>query len=191
VLRDPVTAWRELAQVWNLKAPEGDPCETLQRDHLHCFSREMTLEMVRQLGRPGILTLDAAAGQPAYAVLTSLGDTTATLRMGGVEQKVPLATLAQRWQGEFATYWKAPPGYAGRMADDATGPAVDWVAAKLAMTKGAMPRKSPRLDAALKAEVRAFQLAQGLPADGRPGPLTYMHLNRAMGVDEPRLRIEP
>jgi general secretion pathway protein A len=34
----------------------------------------------------------------------------------------------------------------------------------------------------------AFQLAQGLPADGRPGPLTFMQLNRVAEVDEPRLQ---
>ncbi|MDB5958302.1 peptidoglycan-binding domain-containing protein, partial [Ramlibacter sp.] len=50
---------------------------------------------------------------------------------------------------------------------------------------------APRLGPALRAEVRAFQLAQGLPADGRPGPLTYMQLNRVSGVDEPRMRTEP
>ena len=43
----------------------------------------------------------------------------------------------------------------------------------------------------LRARVRAFQRAQGLPADGYPGPLTLMQLNRASGVDEPRLRTEP
>ena len=47
------------------------------------------------------------------------------------------------------------------------------------------------LDRALRTEVKAFQLAQGLPPDGRPGPLTYMQLNRATGIDEPRLRTEP
>ena len=49
----------------------------------------------------------------------------------------------------------------------------------------------PIQNAALKARVRAFQLAQGLPADGLLGPLTFMQLNRAGGVDEPVLRTGP
>jgi general secretion pathway protein A len=36
--------------------------------------------------------------------------------------------------------------------------------------------------------VRQFQLTQGLKVDGLVGPLTYMHLNRVAGVDEPQLR---
>jgi general secretion pathway protein A len=66
------------------------------------------------------------------------------------------------------------------------------VASRLALARGdAPPAGQPRLDAALKADVRAFQLAQGLPVDGRPGPLTYMQLNRAAGIAEPRLRTDP
>ena len=49
----------------------------------------------------------------------------------------------------------------------------------------------PTRVASLRARLRAFQLAQGLPADGRLGPMTFMQLNRTAGVEEPRLRIEP
>jgi general secretion pathway protein A len=57
--------------------------------------------------------------------------------------------------------------------------------------KGTAAPAAPTLTPALRAELKAFQLAHGLPPDGRPGPLTYMQLNRASGVDEPRLRTEP
>ena len=36
-------------------------------------------------------------------------------------------------------------------------------------------------------QVQSFQTAQGLKADGIAGPTTFMLLNRATGVDEPRL----
>ena len=41
--------------------------------------------------------------------------------------------------------------------------------------------------ASLRQRIAAFQAAEGLPADGMAGPRTLMHLNRATGVDEPRL----
>lgn len=192
LLRDEKLAWRELAQAWKLAAPEGEPCEALAREQVFCFSRNLSLATIRQLGRPGIVTLDAATGQPSYAVLSGLTDETATLTAAGTQQTVTLVALAQRWQGDFATLWRAPPGYRDRAPDGYRGPAIDWIAQRLATMKGApAPAPNARLDAALRSEVRAFQLAQGLPADGRPGPLTYMQLNRVSGVDEPRLRTEP
>jgi general secretion pathway protein A len=45
----------------------------------------------------------------------------------------------------------------------------------------------PVPDEALKARVQAFQKANGLPGGGLPGPMTLMLINRAIGVDEPRL----
>jgi general secretion pathway protein A len=41
--------------------------------------------------------------------------------------------------------------------------------------------------AALRASVQAFQRAHGLTGGGVAGPVTLMLVNRATGVDEPRL----
>ncbi|HEX2545094.1 MAG TPA: AAA family ATPase [Ramlibacter sp.] len=192
LLRDENAAWRELAQMWQLPLGEGDPCTALAQAQVHCFTRTLSLPVIRQLGRPGIVTLDAQSGKPSYAILAGLTDQTATLRADGSEQTVTLAALAERWQGEFATLWRAPVGYRETPRDGQGGPAVEWVATRLAAAKGApAPVVKARLDATLRADLRAFQLAQGLPADGLPGPLTYMQLNRASGVTEPRLRTEP
>ncbi|MCD6078720.1 MAG: Peptidoglycan-binding domain 1 [Ramlibacter sp.] len=192
LLRDPQQAWRELAQAWKLPVAEGDACEALAREQVMCFTRPMDLSVIRQLARPGIVTLDAATGQPSYAILAALTDQTATLRAAGTEQTVTLAALAQRWQGDFGTLWRAPAGYREMARDGEKGPLVDWVAHRLASAAGSVPpQHAAVLDPALRAQVRSFQRAQGLPADGLPGPLTLMQLNRASGVDEPRLRTEP
>ncbi|HSH91157.1 MAG TPA: AAA family ATPase [Ramlibacter sp.] len=188
--RQAEPAWRELAQAWKAEADDGEPCKALPKEQLHCFSRNLNLALIRELGRPGIVTLDAATGSPSYALLTGLTRDSATLRAAGTEQTVTLAALAARWQGDFATLWRAPPGYAGKTAE--RGETVDWMAAKLAALDGAKAPAGPQvLDASLKARLRAFQLAHGLPVDGQPGPMTFMQLNRAAGVDEPRLRTEP
>jgi general secretion pathway protein A len=190
LLRDPDQAWRELAEGWKVEVGDGEPCKALLKERLHCFSRNLSLALIRELGRPGIVTLDAASGAPSYAVLTGLTRDTATLRAAGTEQKVTLAALAARWQGSFATIWQAPPGYNGRLA--AQGETIDWMAVNLAAASGSPPPPGPRtLDGALKSQLRAFQLAQGLAPDGQPGPMTFMQLNRAAGVDEPRLRTGP
>ncbi|NKE65049.1 AAA family ATPase [Ramlibacter sp. RBP-2] len=186
LLHEADQAWRELAQVWKLPVPQqGDPCDVLRKEGVQCFSRTLSLPVIRELGRPGILTLDAATGSPRYALLTGLTRDSATLQAGGTEQTVTLTALAQRWQGGFATLWRSPPGYSGRSDHPET---VAWMAAGLAKATGApAPTGTVTLDAVLRARLRTFQTAQGLAADGQPGPMTFMQLNRAAGVDEPRL----
>ncbi len=191
LLRREDEAWRELAQAWDAQAGEGEPCRALSKQQLHCFDKNLSLALIRELGRPGILKLDADSGSPSYALLTALTRDTATLRAAGTEQTVTLPALAARWRGDFATLWRSPPGYAGRLPEG-KGEIVDWIAMRLASWSGEPPPAGPvALDGRLRAQLRAFQLAQGLPGDGQPGPLTLMQLNRAAGVDEPRLRTEP
>ena len=192
LLRDPEQAWRELAKSWKADPVEGEAaCKALPKQQLHCFSKNLSLAVIRELGRPGIVTLDADSGSPSYALLTGLTRESATLRAAGTEQAVTLPALAARWQGDFATLWRAPPGYTGRLSDGSE--TVGWIATRLAAANGsAAPAEGPKaLDAPLRSQLRAFQLSQGLPADGMPGPMTFMQLNRTAGVDEPRLRTEP
>lgn len=191
LLRDPEQAWRELAQSWKAHSVEGNACKALPKQQLHCFGKNLSLALIRELGRPGIVTLDADSGAPSYALLIGLTRDTATLRAAGTEQTVTLAALAARWQGDFATLWRAPPGYTGRLSDGRND-TVGWIATRLAEANGSAAAEGPRaLDASLRSQLRAFQLSQGLPADGLPGPMTFMQLNRAAGIDEPRLRTEP
>ncbi len=190
-LRSENQALRELATLWKVSSPaEGDVCATAARQaELQCFRSDDGLGLIRGLDRPGVLTLYDEAGQPAYAVLAALGPESASLRgADGAVQTVQLSALAKAWRGEFATLWRVPPAYPGRVSSGQSGPTVDWVAQQLARFQGeAAPAASGAYDAALQERVADFQLAHGLKPDGRVGPMTLMQLNRVAGVDEPRL----
>jgi len=173
-------AWHELAGLWGLQLADGDPCEAAQRQQVYCFRSSSGLTQVRDLGRPGLLTLRDGQDRPVYALLTGLDAGSATLLVGGRPRSVPLLVLAGLWRGEFATFWRVPPGYREPPADPASGALAEWMAARLAATAG-----EP-----LKARVVAFQVAHGLKPDGLAGPMTLMQINRASGVDEPRLNAE-
>jgi general secretion pathway protein A len=179
-LRSEAAAWRALGAGWQLAPGEGDPCDSAARQQLQCFRSISGLAQVRELGRPGLLTLRDAQDRPAYAVLTALDDKTATLQLGGAARTVSLLTLAGLWRGDFATFWRLPPGYREPPTDSSTGPLADWMASRLPAAPG-LP---------LKARVMAFQVAHGLKPDGLAGPMTLMQINRASGVDEPRLNAE-
>ena len=87
----------------------------------------------------------------------------------------------ERWLGDFATLWRARGGPGAKAS-------AEWMAAQLAAAApGASAAAAPTAGQAIE-RVKSFQRAQGLAADGVPGALTLMQLNRALGVDEPRLQ---
>jgi general secretion pathway protein A len=184
-------AWRELAPAWKLAADLADPCASAQQQDLLCFRTVATLALIRQLSRPGILLLRDDAGQSVFVLLTGLTPQTATLRAGGVSQTVSLLSLAKVWRGDFATFWRAPAGYQSALSEGHSGPAVDALAGLVARADGASaPAAAQPFNAALKSRLASFQVAWGLTADGVAGPTTFMQLNRAAGVDEPRLQAD-
>ena len=189
--RNESSAWQTLGTLWGAPADEsGDPCKAWAARDLQCFKAQRTsLAMLRQLDRPGLLTLVSPEGRSAYAVLTGLNADYATLELNGVPHRVRVDTLAQWWRGDFATLWRSPPGYPGARQAVNSPVVAEWLVARLDSLPTAAPAASAREGAPdLKARLYQFQLAQGLIPDGRAGPMTFMQLNRAAGLAEPRLR---
>ncbi|NML14782.1 ExeA family protein [Azohydromonas caseinilytica] len=187
-------AWRELAVLWKLPVEQADACAASAGQRVGCFRGSgLGLTQLRQFDRPGLLALRDAQGRPTWALLVALDERQATLRAHGREMSVPLTALAPLWQGEWASFWRAPPGYARALGAGDEGAAVPALATLLAKAQGRPEPKTPprRLDGALLAQLRAFQLAAGLQPDGVAGPGTFMLLNRAGGLDEPRLLKAP
>jgi general secretion pathway protein A len=183
---DESTAWRTLSSLWGITLDPGEPCAVAAKQGLRCYRTKSGLGPIRQLSRPGILILSDEHGRVAYALLVGLAEDGVTFRSSDVEQTVPLTALA-RWRGEFATFWRPPPGYRDAEPVSATGALAPWLGERLAMVD---EESAPPIGAeALASRVFAFQLAQGLNPDGVAGPLTLMQLNRLSGVDEPRLQL--
>ncbi len=185
---DEKSAWRELAPMWKLIAGDADPCAAAARQQVRCYKFASTLAMVKSLDRPGFMSLRDDAGRTTTVVLVGLGTDTASLLVEGRAQKVSLAALGKLWSGEFGTLWRMPPGYTTAIDQGASGPLVDRLATQLATLAGEpAPAPQQTMDTALRAKVARFQTAHGLNALGKAGPTTFMQLNRATGVDEPRL----
>ncbi|MBG6075435.1 AAA family ATPase [Polaromonas sp. CG_9.11] len=185
-------AWRTLALAWKLAPADGDPCQAASAQQLQCYRTDsLSLPLLRQLGRPGILTLRTGNGPPVHAVLVGLDAQTATLQGAAGLHTVRRVSLGRLWRGEFATYWRPPPGYTIGLQGNSAAPVVRQLSSQLAELEGApaltASTASPVLDAALRARIRAFQRAEGLDADGEPGPLTFMQIDNATNADTPRL----
>ncbi len=192
--RDISLAWNALAHNGSLPATTGDPCTVAAPQQLQCYrTTKLNLPLLRQLARPGILTLHGANdGGVRYAVLVGMADQTATLLVNNQRHTVSLISLTRYWRGDFATLWRAPDGYNPAARGGASGPAITQLARQLDQLDGVStptPTTTPQqLDDALKQRVRDFQRTHGLQADGQPGPMTYMQLESALGGSSPRLK---
>ena len=177
-----------LGQLWGLTLDGPDasqPCAAARQQRVTCFdSQPASLGLVRALNRPGIITLAGSNKRPVPVILSGLTEQTAFLRLGTQTYSVPLTWLGGLWRGDFSTLWRVPEGYAEKLVNGRAVPAADWLQAQLARlpdSAGAFPSSS------LRERMYAFQLASGLSPDGQVGPMTLMQLNRALGLDEPRL----
>ena len=188
-------AWRELAPTWKLPISTDAPCQAASLRQLQCFrTTRLSVPMLRQLNRSGILTLHPAGSPPVYAVLTGLNDQTATLQVAGKPRVVRLVLLGRLWRGDYATYWQPPPGYSDAAKGSLPDSAIRRLAGQLSQLDGEPPAAASEpqlLDAALRSRLRAFQRARGLPPNGQPGPMTFLHLDSATRADMPQLQTNP
>jgi general secretion pathway protein A len=179
---DEGVAWRELALHWQVAIGQGEPCAVVAQAQLACLRQPKGgVPALTRADRPAMLTLVGPTGHLVYALLVALDDERATLQVGTRRWVLSLPALATIWRGESATLWRTPPGWreGGDSASQERTRA--WVAQHL-------PPADAGTKPALRERVAAFQVMQGLPSDGRAGPLTLMQLNRLAGVEEPRLQ---
>jgi general secretion pathway protein A len=196
-------SWHALARLWQLDVGLRTPCQDAKQQQVQCFQSAAGLDLIRQLQRPCALGLFDREGRSVFAILTGLTSHTATLAYsngygnayGNDPQTqritVALADLAKVWRGDFSTLWRSPPNYQQRLEAGQSGPAVTWLAQRLAQWRQQpVPEGPQQYVPALQAQVHAFQITQGIKPDGIAGAMTLMQLNRLTGVDEPRLNAE-
>ncbi len=191
--RDEQAAWRELADQWALQTlASGDVCQQVRAQHVRCYrTANSNLAQLRRLDRPGLLALRGGDGVVRYARLVGLSAQQVELASGAQNFSLPMAAFSALWHGEFSTFWRAPEGYVSLLDPGARGLAVDALAVGLAdLLQTAPPAPGQVLAGTLAARVVGFQRAWGLHADGVVGPTTFMQLNRARGVLEPRLGVD-
>jgi len=188
------TAFGTLFDLWNVDLA-GDarrPCVQAEARGLHCLYQRGTLEQVRTLGRPVILTLKDADGNPHQVVLAGLADGRATLRIGSEEYPVASRELTELWFGEYLLLWRPPTGQVQSFAPGVRDPAVRWLRESLGTIQGrpVEPVDSELYDEELAARVREYQEARGLPVDGLAGHATQVAINADLGRnDRPRLAL--
>ncbi len=186
------TAFSTLFKLWNvdLKSDTKRPCVQAEERGLHCLYQRGTLDQVRTLGRPVILTLRDGNSNPHQVVLAALGPRSAAIDIGGTSYRVANSELEQLWFGEYLLLWR--PGTSGvkSFLPGMRDPDVRWLRASLARIQGkpVEPMDSDLFDENLAARVRDYQRDRGLPVDGMAGHATQVAISSDLGGgDMPRL----
>lgn len=174
---DADAAWAELLRRWSLPIDPSTrarmrTCSPVPQPGLHCAQGRATLDAIAAVDRPALLRLPTARGAVPALLLGLEGDA-ARLWLDGRRVTVPQAALASAWTGDYTLLWSAAQLATLPLRPGGTGPAVDWLHARLAHAGPAV------FDDALREALRRYQREHGLLADGVPGPATRTALAAA------------
>ena len=122
---------RARARFWGAALGPGEPCSGRPRRN-RCSASEAAAAWPRcgsSTGRASSAWSMRAAAPPMPCSPPSTANRRRSAS-AAIETTVPLAELAQVWRGDYATFWRAPPGYReGDITSTAAGSA--WLAQRL------------------------------------------------------------
>ena len=154
------------------------PCGKALRQGLRCFEASGDWDLIGQLNRPALISLDSPDGRQIHGVLSALDGDKAMLMIDGREHLVARDQLAPYWGGDFLLLWRPPTVYRRLLREGLRGDDVVWLRNQLAAANGSAPATQDAIifDEALTNEVIAFQRQRGLRVDGLVGSETLVHL---------------
>ena len=178
--------FRALSAFWGQTLNAKDPCLQAREHGLQCYrTPRMTINGLRKLDRPALLKMQLSGQGSGYVLATAITDEAIELRLGEQRWRLPLSALSSVWKGYYASLWRTPPGQQGRLNNGYNGSAASWMEQQLSalQEKGQLPADAKTL----RQKVEAFQRANGIDVNGIASPTTLILINRASGVEEPRL----
>jgi len=187
-------AFTQLLKLWHVVYTPGatDGCSQAAAQGLDCVNLRGSLAQLRQLNRPVILMLSDSGGNSKQAVLTGLGETSATLRTGAKALTVSIAELSRYWFGDYLLLWRPGVPAVTELLQGAHGPAVRQLHAQLLRWRGDTSGTRPGVDydAALKQLVEDFQREHHLSVDGIAGLETQLTLDAAVAEPDSPLLVD-
>jgi general secretion pathway protein A len=185
-------AYMALFRKWGItKQYQEDipPCQQAASFGLECLQGIDNLNNLIKLNRPAVLKLFDDQGREFYVALTELRQGKTIVESGHETRTVDMKEIEKRWLGDYSLLWQTPPGYRGIIYPGRKGIDIAWLDMQLAAIQGrkAHNKKMPVYNGELVAQVKNFQLSEGLDQDGTVGPQTIIHLNNAAGSRAPKL----
>ncbi|WP_420465267.1 AAA family ATPase [Panacagrimonas sp.] len=160
-----------LIRLWDsgIRVPRNaNVCRSLRAQGLECYRTNGSLKDLRQMDRPAILTLTDDDGDKRHLLIAQLTEDRARFDTADGLVDVALDDLRLAWTGEMFLLWRRETRQV-QLAPGQRGPDIVWLRERLGEMMGKPVSRSDRYDASLKEEVRLFQEARDLIADGVVG----------------------
>jgi len=162
----------------------GRGCDQAAHQGLECLFQKGSWAQLRTLNRPAILTLTDDIGRTHQVLLTSLGEETATIDLGGESRPVSIAGMSRYWFGDFLLLWRPPLAVAKALAPGMRGADVRWLRENLRVAQGlpVASAGSDFYDEDLARLVQDFQRQHRLNIDGVAGVQTQIVLDTVVNA---------
>ena len=159
-------------------------CEQAERQYLRCWFQKGSLNHLRRLNRPAILSLIDQRGIQYQVVLTSLGANGAELTIGAGTFSVSLEELSRYWYGDHLLLWRPGAWAEQTLTPGVQDDSVRWLRESLALIHDEPPNDpgSEFYDEALVDRVRNYQRDRRLTVDGIVGTQTQIVMNTDLAI---------
>lgn len=169
-----------LIRLWDrdIVLPSGaNVCRELSQRKLECYKGTGEWADLRTMNRPALLSLTTGRGEQQHVLLRGLTANFASIETGRGTISVPLDQIDALWTGEFLLLWRREVADT-YLTQGSRGPSVVWLRTRLAELAGGAPNSpvSDRFDADLAQQLKKFQSAHELEADGVLGIRTLIAL---------------
>jgi general secretion pathway protein A len=170
-------------------AIDGPACSYAESRGLNCLRVTGTIEGLVRLNRPALIKLYDSKGKVYFAAITSITGQNATLREGSKTREILLKDIESQWAGSYTLLWKPPADYEELIRTGYQGHVVQWLDKQLSIIHDRELYGEGRLTFSdeFTAEIKRFQLAEGLKQDGIVGAKTIIHINTLNNENVPLL----
>lgn len=191
--RDQVAAQLALFKFAGLNAIDKQaPCTSLNKSTYECAKAKLnSWDELKELNRPGVMTLATPNKKWVYALLIGLSENHALFLVDGAEKVIPWSELVLQWNGDFLYVWSRPAGFEGSLQLGDRSDLVTWVAEQFAkLDQQPAPLTRQFFTDRLQKRIELFQANNGILPDGVFNEQTLRRLNEALGMDKPLAELD-
>ncbi|WP_323816467.1 ExeA family protein [Cellvibrio sp. NN19] len=185
--RDQIAAQLALFSYVGISAADAkNPCLVVKASDYVCEkARINSWDELKDVNRPGLLTLATPDKKWVYALLIGLSENHALLLDNGAEKVVSWSELAKVWNGDLLYVWSRPKAFEQDLEMGDKSDLVTWIAEQFAvLDQQPAPLTRQYFTERLQKRVELFQSTQNILPNGVINAQTLRRLNEVLGVDK-------